>query len=85
MHCRWPVLVRMQQLLAGAVGEVTDGTFCDSILETGVDATEGELLIALLVGLLEGVVGKAAIVAMVVADDDAMLGGELLERSLGLD
>jgi hypothetical protein len=54
-------------------------------LEMGVDVAEGELLIALLAGLLEGIVGKAAIVAMVVADDGAMLGGKLLERSLGLD
>ncbi len=59
--------------------------FCDSILEMGVDAAEGELLVALLAGLLEGVVGKAAIDPMVVADGDAMLGSELLERSLGLD
>ncbi len=51
----------------------------------GVDAAEGELLVALLAGLLEVVVGKAAIVAMVVADGDAMLGSELLKRSLGLD
>ena len=51
----------------------------------GVDAAEGELLVALLSGLLQGVVGKAAIVAMVVADGDAMLGSKLLERSLGLD
>ncbi len=85
MHCCWPALACVQQLLAGAVGEVADGTFCDSILEMGVDATEGELLIALLAGLLEGIVGKAAIVAMVVADDDPMLGGKLLERSLSLD
>ncbi len=51
----------------------------------GIDAAEGELLVALLAGLLAGVVGKAAIVAMVVADGDVMLGSELLERSLGLD
>ncbi len=62
-----------------------DGAFCNSILEMGVDAAEGELLVALLTGLLEGVVGKAAIVAMVVVDGDAMLGSELLECYLGLD
>jgi hypothetical protein len=59
--------------------------FCNSILEMGIDAAEGELLVALLAGLLEGVVGKAAIVAMIVADGDVMLSSELLERSLGLD
>ncbi len=69
----------------GAVGEVADGAFWDSILEMGVDAAEGELLVALLVVSLEGVVGKAAIVAMLVADGDAMLGSKLLECSLGLD
>jgi hypothetical protein len=51
----------------------------------GVDAAEGELLVALLAGLLEGIVGEAAMDPMVVADGDAMLGSELLERSLGLD
>ncbi len=85
MHCRWPALARMQQLLAGAVGEVADGAFCNSILEMGVDTAEGELLVALLAGLFEGVVGKSAIVAMVVADGDAMLGSKLLEHLLGLD
>ncbi len=75
----------MQQLLAGAVGEVADGVFCNSILEMGVDSTEGELLVALLAGLFEGVVGKLAIVAVVVADGDAMLGSKLLKSSLGLD
>ncbi len=65
--------------------EVADGAFCDSILEMGIDAAEGELLVALLAGLLEGVVGKAAIVAMVVVDGDAMLGSKLLKCSLGLD
>ena len=51
----------------------------------GIDAAEGELLVALLAGLLEGIVGEVAIVAMVVADGDAMLGSKLLEHSLGLD
>ncbi len=85
MNCCWSVLARMQQLLAGAVGEVGVSAFCNSILEMGVDTAEGELLVALLAGLLEGVVGKAAIVAMVMADDDAMLGSELLKCLLGLD
>jgi hypothetical protein len=85
MHCRWPALARVQQLPAGTVGEVAYGAFCNSILEMGINAAEGELLIALLAGLLEGIVGKAAIVAMVVADDNTMLGGKLLECSLGLD
>jgi hypothetical protein len=51
----------------------------------GIDAAEGELLVALLAGLLEGVVSKTAIVAMVLADGDAMLGSKLLKCSLGLD
>ncbi len=68
-----------------AVGEVADGAFCDVILEIDIDAAKGELLVALLAGLLEGIVGKAAIVAMVVADSDAMLGSKLLEHSFGLD
>jgi hypothetical protein len=85
MHCHWPALARMQQLLADPVREVADGAFCNSILEMGIDAVEGELLVALLAGLFEGIVGKSAIVAMVVANGDAMLGSKLLECLLGLD
>jgi hypothetical protein len=63
-----------------------NGAFCNSILEMGsVDAAEGELLIALLAGLLEGIVGKAAIVAILVADGNTMFGSKLLKRSLSLD
>jgi hypothetical protein len=45
--CLWPALACMKELLLGAIGEVSDDTFCYSILKVGIDPTEGESLIAL--------------------------------------
>jgi hypothetical protein len=54
-----------------------------SILEVGVDATEGEMLAAIVASFLEGVVVETPIVAVVVLDADAVLGGEGLKGLLG--
>ncbi len=48
----------MEQLLACALREVADGALGDSILEVGIDATEGELLSRVVVGLLERVAAR---------------------------
>jgi hypothetical protein len=37
----------------------------DAILEVGIDAAEGELLVSVVAGLLEGVVVEAPVVAVV--------------------
>ncbi len=58
-------------MLLGALGEVPDSTFGNSILEMGVDPTIGELLAAQLTCLLKRIVCKTAIVAMVVLDCNA--------------
>ncbi len=69
----------MQDLLLGALREVPDGTLGDSILEMHIDPAEGELLLVLVACLLECIVCKLTIVAMVVCDGYAVLGGESLE------
>jgi hypothetical protein len=69
----------MQELLLGALREVPDGTLGNSILKMRIDPAEGELLLVLLACLLECIVCKSTIVAMVVFDGYAVLGGESLE------
>jgi hypothetical protein len=69
----------MQELLLGALQEVPDGTLGNSILGMRIDPAEGELLLVLLACLLECIVRKSTIVAMVVFDGYAVLGGELLK------
>jgi len=63
--------------------EVADGVLGDAILEVGVYATEGKLLACVVACLLEGIVGKAPIVAVIVLDPNAMLGSEGLEGAFG--
>jgi hypothetical protein len=69
----------MQELLSGALQEVPDGMLGNSILEMRIDPEEGELLLVLLACLLECIVRKSIIAAMVVFDGYAVLGGESLE------
>ena len=49
-----------------AFGEVADGVLGDAVLEVGVHATEGELLVRAMACLFESVVSKTTIVAVVV-------------------
>ncbi len=51
----------------------------NSVLQMRIDPPEGELLLVLVACLLECIVRKSTIVAMVVFDGYAMFGGELLE------
>ena len=48
----------------------------DVILEVGVYATEGKLLVSVVTCLFEGVVGKLPIVTVVVLDSDTVFGSE---------
>jgi hypothetical protein len=57
----------------------------NSVLEVGIDATEGETLVAIVASFLEGIVVETPVVAVVVLDADAVLGGEGLEGLLGCD
>jgi hypothetical protein len=55
----------------------------NSILEVGVDTTEGETLAAIVARFLEGVIVETPVVAVVVLDKDAVLGGKGLKGLLG--
>ncbi len=76
-----PVLVRVEELLPCTLSEVPGGLFCNAILEMGVDSTEGETLPLCTAAVLEGVICKLSIVAVVVEDTDAMLLGKVLKGS----
>ncbi len=80
-----PALRRMEELLLCTLSEVPDGLFCDAILEMGVDSTEGETLPLCTAAVLEGVVCKSSIVAVVVEDTDAVLLGKVLEGLFGFN
>ena len=85
MNCCRPAGVRVQELLARAVGEVTNRAFCDPILKMGVYSAQSESLPRCLACLFEGVVLKSAIVAVIVRNFDAVVGCELLKGTLGFD
>jgi hypothetical protein len=78
-----PALARMQELLLRTLSEIPDGFLCNAILEVGIDPTEGELLSLGAAAVLEGVVCKSSVVAVVVEDADTVLLGEVLEGLLG--
>jgi hypothetical protein len=69
----------MEELLPCALLKVPDGLFCDALLKVGVDPTEGEMLPLCTAAVLEGIVCKLSIVAVVVEDTDAVLLGKVLE------
>ncbi len=73
----------MEQLLARALREVADGALGDPVLEMGIHAAEGELLLRFVAGLFEGVFLEAAIVAMVVEYPHTVLGGKCRKGSFG--
>ncbi len=73
----------VEQFLASAFGEVADGALGDAILESGIDAAEGKLMLRIVAGLLEGIVKEATVVAVVVLDLHTVFGGEGLEGAFG--
>ncbi len=79
-----PALARIKELLPRTLPEISDGFLCNAILEVGINPTEGELLSFGAAAVLEGVVCKTSVVAVVVEDADAVLFGEVLEGSLGI-
>ncbi len=78
-----PSLARMEELLPCTLSEVPDGFFCNAILDMDVDPTDGETLPLCTAAVLEGVVCKLSIVAVVVEDMDVVLVGKVLEGTLG--
>jgi hypothetical protein len=79
MHCGWPALARVQELLLSALGEVPNCTFGNPILEMGVDPAKGKLLAALLTCLSKNIVRKTTIVAMIVLYCNSVFSSVLLE------
>jgi hypothetical protein len=77
MHCGWPSLAHVQELLSGALKEVLNRTLGDPILEMGVDPTKGESLAALLTCLSKSIVRKTTIIAMIMFDCNAMFSSKL--------
>ncbi len=82
MHCLWPASACVEELLACAFREIADRALGDAILEMSIDSAEGELLSRVVAGLFEGVV-LAPIIAVVMEDFHAVLGGECLKGACG--
>ncbi len=72
----------MEELFPCALAEIADGFLRNAILEVSIDATEGEVLPFCIATVLECVVGKASIVAVVVEDADGVLLAKVLECAL---
>jgi hypothetical protein len=85
MKGSWPLVPCVEQLLSCALTEVANGLFGYSILKMSIDATEGKSLICTCAGVLEVIIGKSTIVAMVVKNSHAMLFGRVLEGLLGIN
>ena len=75
----------MQQHGSGCLGDVSNCSFSNAILEMGIDSTEGDPLSALLTVLQEQVVSKMTIVTMIMLDANAVLPGKSLKGTLGLN
>jgi hypothetical protein len=73
----------MQQLLMRALREIGDGARGDTILEMGVYATEGELLVRFMACLLERIVGESTVAAVIMLNFYAVFGGKGLEGAFG--
>jgi hypothetical protein len=80
-----PALACMEELLPCTLLEVPDGLFRDAVFEMGVDSTEGETLPLCTAAVLEGIVCKLSIVAVVVEDTDAVLLGKVLKGLFGFN
>jgi hypothetical protein len=85
VHCLQPLSASVQQLLARVLREVADRVLGNAILEVSVYATEGELLGLLVACLLECIVGKLTVVAVVMLNFYAMLGSKGLKGAFGGD
>ncbi len=78
-----PVSMHMEQLLACALQEIADGLLREAILEVRIYATKGELLSCVMTCLLEGVLVKFLLVAVVVEDFHSVFSRVLLKGKLG--
>ncbi len=74
-----PALAHVEELILCTLSEVHDGLFCDAVLEICIDSTEGETLHLYTAAVLEGVVCKLFIVAVVVEYAVILLLGKELK------
>ncbi len=72
-------------MLPSALADIANCTLGDAILEMDFHSVEGKTLVAFVACLLEGVVVKSSVVAVIMLDANAVLGGKGLECSLGGD
>ncbi len=79
-----PSLSRVEELFPCNLVEITDSYLCNAVVEVGVETTEGEVLSFCTATVLDGIVGEASIVAVVVEDADAMLLGKVFKRVLSI-
>ncbi len=79
-----PALACMEELLLRTLPEISNGFLRNAILEVGIDTTEGELLSLSTAAVLEGIVCKLSVVAMIMKDADAVLLGKVLKGLLGV-
>ncbi len=71
-------------MLPSALADIANCTLGDAILEMGIHSpADGKMLAAFVACLLEGIVVKLSVVAVIMLDANAMLGSEGLECSLG--
>ncbi len=84
MNGSGPSLPHMEKLLPHALAEIADSLLCNAILEVGINTTKGKLLSFSAATVLEGVVHKASIVAVVVEDADDMLLSKVLKCTLSI-
>jgi hypothetical protein len=73
----------MEELLPCTLSEISDGFLGNAILEVGIDPAEGELLPFGTAAVLEGVICKSSVVAVVVEYAYAMLLGKVFKGSFG--
>jgi hypothetical protein len=81
VHC--PGSTSVKQLLLCTLREVADGLLGDAILKVSIYATEGKVLVLFMAGLFEYVVRKLPVVAMVLLNFYAVLGGKGLKGAFG--
>ncbi len=76
-------LARMEELLPCTLSEISDSFLGNAILEVGVDPTKSESLPFGTAAVLEGVVCKLSVVAVVVEYAHTMLLGEVFKGLFG--
>ncbi len=72
-------------MLACALREIVDGALGDAILKMSIYTTEGELLVRAMARLLERIVGESTVVAVIMLNFYAVLGGKGVKGVFGSD